>query len=163
MLRHLRGNWGYYWVFGGIGLVLIGSMYVHQMDDEDKLVWLAVVTDTVIEGLRDILGYSLPDCDDSDVLADVEEWASDTLLNAVPYHIEQRYDLADLELVVVMEKETIEEEWICRGHLGAPHRQSGQLYRVGLVRWTIQDEPTKAGWYAVEARLESMSVNRWVH
>ena len=80
----------------------------------------------------------------------------------MPYNIEQPFHLDRIELVAVTEREMGGEGRACRGHVRAPDlSRPGQQYRVGVIGWTILEDETRAGWWVVEANLESVNLRRW--
>lgn len=65
-------------------------------------------------------------------------------------------------MLAVTEQQTGGEGRACRGHVRAPDlSRPGQQYRVGVIRWTIQDDETRPAMYVLEAQLESVNLRRW--
>ena len=165
MLRRFwRERW-WYLLLGVLATVLFGSMYVHfEVEDKDKPAWLASATEAVVDAFGEYVDWrsSMPDCDDSEAVRKVEEMARELVLGAMPYNIEQPFHLDNIELTAVAELETNDDVRRCRGHLAAPNLVvRGQQYQVGVIGYVIMDDETKAGWYMVEAQLESVNLIQW--
>ena len=162
MLRRLWKEKWFYLIFGTLAVVMFGSMYVHfEIEDADKPTWFAAVTDAVVHVIAD-WRYSMPDCDDTETIQQVEDLARHLVLTAMPHNIEQPFHLDKIELVAITEQDAGGEGQVCRGYLEAPNlARPGQTYPVGVISYSILDDETKPGWYIIEAELGSVNLRQW--
>ena len=143
-------------------VAVLGSItYSKLLKEEDQHPWLAAVTDAITYIVVE-WRYSLPDCTDSEIVEQAVELAEQLVARAMPYNIRQPFHLNAIELAAVVEENT-DNGYACRAYLEAPHLQRpGQTYAVGRISYTIQeDELRSAGWYVVEAQLDSVNLLRW--
>jgi len=143
-------------------VAVLGSItYSKLLKEEDQHPWLAAVTDAITYIVVE-WRYSVPDCDDSEIVEQAVELAEQLVARAMPYNILQPFHLNAIELAAIVEEDS-DDGYACRAYLEAPHLQRpGQTYAVGMISYTIQEDQSRgSGWYFVEAQLQSVNLLRW--